>query len=79
MLEESDKEENLDSDSTPPDKEAELAASAAKVTAKERERQSFWHLDIENHEKKLRDEAYICPCDWAEVGICTPAMELPPL
>ncbi len=63
VLDESDKEANLESDSTPPDKEAKLAAAAAKVTAKERVRQSFRHSDIKNHEKKLQDVAYISPCD----------------
>ncbi len=49
VLDKSDKEENLDSDFMPPDKEAKLAAAAAKVAAKKQVCQSFQHLDIEDH------------------------------
>ncbi len=46
-------EEEYNLVATPPEEEAKVAATAAEETEQEQVCQSFWHLDIEEHEKKL--------------------------
>jgi hypothetical protein len=69
-------EEEYNFNAMPPEEEAKVNTTAAKDAEWEQVRQSFRHLDIEEHKKKLQDEAHICPCNWSEVGACapTPAM-----